>query len=298
MAYDKGSRQVILFGVHANSSAPQTWAWTAQKGWKQLSPSHSPAGRTWGNAAYDDATGAIVLFGGQSATPDANGGLKALADTWTWDGNDWIQLNPATSPPETVNMSLAYDPSVGGLIGVRDNVPASSTETWKWDGTTWSQLHPAQEPPYPKMGAGIAYARSAGATVLFGSVYYIIDVGRSPDPTTWIYSSSSWVASPAAAGAPQALMFPAMSRDPSGGVVMFGGSRGFNSSADTWTWNGTWTKLTTTSGPLARDMGLMAYDPLCNLVLLYGGEEPISQNSLTVYHDSWVWDGQAWAQVG
>ena len=40
--------------------------------------------------AYDAARGRVVLFGG------SGGGY--LADTWEWDGNDWIQRTPSNSP--------------------------------------------------------------------------------------------------------------------------------------------------------------------------------------------------------
>ena len=37
--------------------------------------------------AYDPGTGQLVLFGGDD-----------FADTWTWNGSDWTELTPSTSP--------------------------------------------------------------------------------------------------------------------------------------------------------------------------------------------------------
>ena len=35
----------------------------------------------------------LVLFGGYD-------GVNQLADTWSWDGNDWTQVTPVHSPPK------------------------------------------------------------------------------------------------------------------------------------------------------------------------------------------------------
>ena len=41
--------------------------------------------------AYDAAHNVTVLFGGQ-------GNQSEMADTWTWNGTNWTQQHPATSP--------------------------------------------------------------------------------------------------------------------------------------------------------------------------------------------------------
>lgn len=294
-AYDKQSRQVILLGVTNGANVSQTWGWTAASGWKQLSPAHSPPGRTWGNMAYDDATGTIVLFGGQSATP-VNGALNPLDDTWTWNGSDWTQQTPPTSPPATVNMALVFDPSANAVLGVRDDDNAQQSQTWKWDGSAWTQLSGA--PQYPKMGAGIAYAPAVGVTLVFGTVFFTIQIGPGTDPKTWTYASGGWTSSAGTAATPPARDFPGMASDPSGGVLMFGGGGGnFSVFADTWTWNGTWTKQAA-AGPSQRSMALIAYDSTCKLDVLYGGEFQSGQNSMTRDYDTWIWNGQAWTKVG
>jgi hypothetical protein len=295
IAYDKASRQLILFGDPGGGAVTQTWAWTSQAGWKQLSPAHSPPGRTWGNMAYDEATGVIILFGGQSATP-VNGGLNPLNDTWTWDGADWTQQSPAASPPATVNMALDYEPARHIVLGVRDNDASADTETWQWDGSSWSQLRPIQAPQYAKQGAGLAYAPAVSASVLFGTVF---GIGvPAPDGTTWTYSANTWTGYPPGAGDPQPRSFPGMSTDQQGGVLLFGGAgSGSTVFNDTWAWAGAWAKRSVAVAPAARAMPLMAFDSTCRLDVLYGGELQTGSNR-TDFYDTWVWDGQAWVKVG
>jgi hypothetical protein len=80
--------------------------------------------------AYDQATGTMVLFGG-----NANTGLPD--DTWTWDGSTWTQVFPPTSPPGRVMPTMAYDLGTGnivlfgGLGVVRDN-DTDLSDTWTW----------------------------------------------------------------------------------------------------------------------------------------------------------------------
>jgi hypothetical protein len=296
MAYDKATKQVILFGVRQTTRNSETWAWTASSGWKQLAVATNPPGRTWGNMAYDDATGQIVLFGGQSATPASNGALNPLRDTWTWDGKDWTHQKPAQNPPAIVNMSLAYDASTKTVIGVLDNDTSGVSETWQWNGTTWGRLLASRLLTYPKQDAGIAYATVTSDMTLFGTVF---GLGAPPaDGKTWAYTPNAWKAYAASANTPKPRSSPGMSEDTRGGVLMFGGGgSGFTVFSDTWTWYGhEWRKLSV-KGASGRVGPKMAYDSTCGLVLLYGGELSTGQQ-VTFYKDTWAWNGQTWIKVG
>jgi hypothetical protein len=52
--------------------------------------------------AYDDATGTVVLFGGETAAG------TYLNDTWTWDGTTWTEQFPAVRPSARVT-AMTYD---------------------------------------------------------------------------------------------------------------------------------------------------------------------------------------------
>ncbi len=54
--------------------------------------------RAQSSMAYDEKSAATILFGGDD-----------LMDTWSWDGQNWDQLYPASVPPARSEASMAYD---------------------------------------------------------------------------------------------------------------------------------------------------------------------------------------------
>src|SRR5579885_2595949 len=65
--------------------------------------------RTNPQLVYDGNTRTLLLFGGAGYNNDLN-------DTWSWDGNTWTQLHPATSPPARSEASIAYDAATKQVI--------------------------------------------------------------------------------------------------------------------------------------------------------------------------------------
>ena len=83
-----------------------------------------------------------------------------------------------------------------------------------------------------------------------------------------------------------------MAYDPAiGKTVLFGGYDGDSELADTWTWSGsTWSQLSPTTSPPARESASMAYDPATGNMVLYGG---FGGDYLS---DTWTFDGSNWTQ--
>ena len=77
-------------------------------------------------------------------------------------------------------------------------------------------------------------------------------------------------------------------------VLLFGGqTSGYLQ--DTWEYNSataTWTQRATT-GPSARAFSCMAYDPLRNVTVLFGG---YNGSSSALFADTWEWNGTTWTQ--
>ena len=148
----------------------------------------------------DTATGSLVLFGG-------GGYNDPLADSWTWSGTNWIQLNPATSPSARDYPSLAYDALTASVILFGGNCGAPNCnlgDTWSWNGSNWTQLNPALSPT-ARFSAGMAADGINGAAVLFGGMVtftsFLNDTWRYPtsvpSPTVTAISPT---AGPAAGG--------------------------------------------------------------------------------------------------
>jgi Galactose oxidase, central domain len=80
MAYDAAAGNVVMFGGYDPATGrdlTDTWVWDGST-WTQQAPATSPSARDEPSAAYDVATGNVVMFGGFSPA----GGV--LGDTWTW----------------------------------------------------------------------------------------------------------------------------------------------------------------------------------------------------------------------
>ena len=136
--------------------------------WELMSP--KPIPRSIHAIAYDVARGRTVMFGGWDSD-------HILADTWKWDGTNWTQRTPATSPPARAGHSLAHDSArgrvvlFGGVGSFRDETLREFLEflgdTWDWDGTRWTQPTPVMGPQARHLHA-LAYDAARGRVVLFG----------------------------------------------------------------------------------------------------------------------------------
>jgi len=58
---------------------------------------------------YDSARGRVVLFGGYGSPP-------VFGDTWEWDGSNWVERTPATSPTDRYGHEMVYDHARGRVV--------------------------------------------------------------------------------------------------------------------------------------------------------------------------------------
>ena len=150
--------------------------------------------------------------------------------TWAWDGVNWTELHPATSPSPRYSVELAYDPTRGRLVlfgGYGD--AGRSDDTWSWDGQTWVEEDLRRSPP----------ARNSYAMAQFGR-YVVLFGGLDADQDlrdTWILRKKTWTRldphneSPAARSTSSAVWDPIRRS-----VMLFGGIKDPSTAlADTWT---------------------------------------------------------------
>lgn len=137
VTYDGATRQLLLIGWSGGSSGFTMESWTGHT-WVKLHPRVTPpVSLDFDGFAYDGATGQAVLY------EDAQrGGVHDIAnETWTWDGSDWTEQHPASSPSPRILSSLAYDSTTRQLLlfgGFSDGSPYS--DTWDWTGTNWVKM--------------------------------------------------------------------------------------------------------------------------------------------------------------
>ncbi len=288
MAYDSRRGVTVLVGGGDNPNSPtglsDTWEWNGAT-WTQRASFAAPPGRLYCAMAYDSTRGVSVLFGGISV---AAGGL--VADTWEWDGTNWTQRTPATSPSARYGHAMVFDSARGVTVLFGGNPffyggsGSPLNDTWEWNGTNWTQRTPATAAPGRYFHA-MAYDSVRHVTVVFGGGGSIPAYGLPPPlGDTWEWNGTNWAARTPAA-APSARFYHTMAYGTQGTTVLFGGwSASMN---DTWEWNGAnWTQPTLPLSPPPRVVSAMAYDSARGAMVLFGGAI-ISGSSASLYNDTW-----------
>ena len=130
--------------------------------------------------------------------------FQAFNDTWVWDGSNWTQKSPQTSPPGRQGHAMAYDAAHGQVVLFGGMEPNDNklNDTWVWDGANWTQQFPQASPPERYLHA-MAYDSAHGQVVLFGGT----DSNRNYLDDTWVWDGANWtektpLTQPAGAGWP------------------------------------------------------------------------------------------------
>jgi hypothetical protein len=272
----------VVMASSSSAATPSTLPWVQQ------SPATNPPLRNYASMAYDQATGQMVLFGGN------NFDLPDLApdDTWTYDGTTWTQQSPPTSPPALYEASMTYDATIGQIVlfgGFSDDRDTTAGETWTYDGTTWTQQFPVTSPP-ARSGASMAYNSSTSQVVLFGGYNSEgLGDGNGLLNDTWTYDGTTWTQQLPVAS-PTTRYGASMAYDASTDqMVLFGGDHDNKTYLnDTWTYDGTtWTQQSPSTSPGAQQDAAMGYDPITSQVVLMADDSG-------PYGDTWTYDSTGW----
>lgn len=162
----------------------------------------------------------------------------------------------------------------------------------------WQQANPAPPPlPSVRNRAAMAYDAARGLSMLFGGDNgWVMPLGDF-----WAFNGTTWQqlggVLPAARWGHGMVYDTRRER-----LVLFGGFRPSPGNPlpdaigldETWEYDGSvWTQRPTTTQPSPRGDFGMAYDPIRQRSLLFGGVGP----NTTYLQDTWEWDGVAWTQV-
>lgn len=213
MVWDQSRHRMLLFGGSGSSMLlDDTWELTPA-GWTQRFPTHHPSAR-WAHAmAYDERRQRPVLYGGLQG----DGFGIEYDDTWEWDGNDWVLMNPVTSPGPRDAHGMAYDPTLGEVVLFGGwNALSGLNDTWSWDGTRWRELPTPVRPP-PRSSTALAWDPVGRRLVLAGGWDVRANVYLDD---TWAFDGVSWTPLPPA---PARWMRLAFASHPTLGVIAFGG---------------------------------------------------------------------------
>jgi hypothetical protein len=281
LTYDRRRGRVVLFGG-AGSATPQlddTWEWDGFA-WRELVPPVRPEGRNRHAMAYDPLRGATVMFGGFDQL-DA----EEFQDTWTWDGNDWTRLDPATKPLPRRAHSMAWDEARGELVmfGGTAGQDVFFDETWIWDGVNWRDAQPVDRPS-PRSASQMAYDPIRQRVVLFGGYYNTGATNEGNDfDDTWEWDGTNWSEVTGSPATPPARLAGAMVWSAARGEVLMFGGRDCSATArpcgpslfydDAWSWDGARWELLALTGeaPPPVDDHAMVEDPDRGQIMVLGG---------------------------
>jgi len=287
--YDLSSSTVVIFGggnggCGGNITFGDTWTWDGST-WTQQAPLTSPPSRASEAMADNVVGGTVLLFGGQNSSVSPT---ITYNDTWLWDGANWVQQFPATSPSPRSNPfpAMVHDRSTHTVVlfgGMDPNLNALG-DTWTWDRKTWTQQFPATSPP-ARFNHAMAYDPRTKTVVVFGGQATFSATSTFDD--TWTWDGANWTqqfpsaSPPARANASMTYDMKLRSVVLSGGAALPFGSAFYS---DTWAWDGTnWTQLSPATVPPDRYAATMAYDIANQSAVLFGGFSSGCQRN-----DTWV----------
>jgi hypothetical protein len=167
MVFNAGlGRVVSVGGVGTYTDPPvRTWQWTGTTWTVAGTPPVLPPGRWFSAMAYDSQRQRVVMYGG-----------SFLADTWEFDGTNWLRRSITGPPGPRYAHSMAYD-SVRGATVLFGGASGQGYlgDTWEWDGAAWSLA--SNTGPGALSGAPMDFDSDRGVCVLYR--------GNSAQPQTW-----------------------------------------------------------------------------------------------------------------
>ena len=288
MAFDP-KRAVI---VMAGSDATDTWEYDGT--WHDVTPTAKSDLLSQFQLTYDPALKKVLGFGGTTTTS----ATTLNTNTWSWDGTSWQKV-ATTGISARAGTMLVGDPLRGNTVAfggyIYKTCGAFSCRTPQNDTYLWTG---AWTPATLAVPAGRGFGASAldtdrGVLVFFGGDTFTSATGFVLENETWELAAGHWTQlSPSTP--PSLRDSPAMAFDAARHQsVLFGGAdpNDVNYYADTNLWNGSqWITVTPQTSPPARREAAMAYDPVRQRVVLFGG----SNGTFPSFADTWEWDGTNW----
>jgi M6 family metalloprotease-like protein len=222
VAYDPSTGRTVMFG---GSNGTTTFEYDGEV-WRSYDSDPAPPYRWYGAMAYDPVNRAVLLFGGYNYNTG-----ETYGDTWLYSAHThtWTEIT-AWGPWPDWAAKMAPDPARNRVVLYQPGY------TWEWDGSEWAEIYDANTPWI--WYTDIAHDATNGSMVLFGG-----DTGALSDQT-WVFGDGRWTRRQPQRS-PSARFWGEVYTDAATGrVMLFGGSDGSSTLADSWEWDGTtWTEV-------------------------------------------------------
>lgn len=286
--------EILLHGT-GSGLLDETWIYRSGS-WAQVTTPTVPSRRRQHGMVFELATGRMLLYGGNGGGASSQ---PCLDDTWVFDGSDWTNLQPASSPGGRARFGMAYDFGRlrAVLYGGTPNVfsPTVLGDTWEFDGVDWHQVAtPGTSTAGARERMAMCYMASQQRTILFGGWDPTLVVPTYDD--TWTFDGVTWTQVAVTGPRPLPRVDAQLVDDLSRGVVVLSGGMDPQSMAifsDTWEFDGTsWREVGSRVSPPRTGFG-MAFDLPSGRMVLFGGRTAGTE----LRDDTWEY-GASWRPYG
>lgn len=292
---DFTSGNVWLFGgLFDTSSGYRADLWGYRnKQWFPITVSEGPSGGCANpNAAFDTDRARLVL-------------VCSGATVYEFDPTafTWKSFTLDKTPDSRRFASLTYDKKLKKTVLFGGYGTSNYfNDTWLWDGTTWTEVKNGEKPNHRGLTM-MWYDPLQEKTILYGGIGRAnLDQKVTRYADMWSFNGSGWTKMSVSQTPGERLGAQIAINPTTGKLLLMGGLRAESDekgkvirqyfSNDTWEWSGTgnaWTELHPDRAPDTRENGMMAWDPLANEIVVFGGY------SFGFYRsDVWAWNGQTW----
>lgn len=199
IAYDAESDRVILFSgfdFDSYKMIQDTWAYDYNTDtWTEMKPEISPPGQAFHALTYDPTTDRVILWGGDTWTPDPTNITPRDSSVWAYDynTNTWEQYLPDIGPSPRTNHAMAFDENAKKVL-MYGGTDSGTTEVQAYDYNTnsWETIPGSSPFPGALSRHAMVYVPDIDRFVVFGGqlgsrlANYIND--------TWIYdlNTNTW----------------------------------------------------------------------------------------------------------
>jgi hypothetical protein len=210
---------------------------------------------------------------------------------------DWQQINTTNAPAAVGEYAMAYGDGTVVLYGGNGTGWPYENSTWEFNGTNWIEATPSAQPS-AVYGMSMVYDDNNNVMLLFGGS----DDTDAALAETWTYNTTndSWTQLTPTTS-PPARTYAQMAYTGTGTnteIYLFGGNDGTTYYNDVWRYDGSdWTQVSTNGTlPTARTHHAIAYNPVNDVILLFGGRDATG----SLLADTWQLDlgnNDTWNQI-
>lgn len=263
----------------------------------------NPSPRTQARIVWDPVKNGAILFGGLG--PTDGGGTEIQhdsAETWFWNGGQWLQRFPATVPPRRAVHAMVYDTlrkrivMFGGRHAPDDRelAPSFLNDTWVYSGDNWTEIHSTENPPVRQFGA-MTYDRARDRVVLYGGNVLNADQESFTGLyDTWEFDGSQWTK--IQADTPKVAK-PILGYDATRNQLILIGLNETGTTRLMYRFNAetkAWDSLSPTTLPTCVNDGNLVYREHTGKLLFFGG---VCSSGTLAYEEGFEWDGTNWTKI-